>query len=98
MLIDEQSPSRGLIIRQRGHEISSQRSRGISSSPTNSNQKRVEAGDEVDVPDEKSVGVFDELSLLILCNNDLIGDFLDHCLGRDVDVILLERRHGVITV
>lgn len=50
-----------------------------------------------DGPDEESVGVLDNLLLLVLSDDDLLLDLLDHRLGSDRDLVVLESRHGVVT-
>jgi hypothetical protein len=43
-----------------------------------------------DEPDEESVGVFNNLLLLVLSDDDLLLDLLDHGLGRNGDLVILE--------
>lgn len=50
------------------------------------------------IPDEKTVRVFDEFLLFVLSDETLLLDLLDHRLGGDVNLVLLESRHGVVTV
>jgi len=50
------------------------------------------------IPNQKSVRVFNEFLLLVLSDKGLLLDFLDHRLGSDVDFVLLESRHGVVTM
>lgn len=49
-------------------------------------------------PDEKTVRVFDEFLLFVLSDETLLLDLLDHRLGGDINLVLLERRHRVVTV
>jgi len=49
-----------------------------------------------DAPDEEAVGVLDELLVLVLGDDLLLLDLLDHGLGLDVDLVLLEGRHRVV--
>jgi hypothetical protein len=49
-----------------------------------------------DEPDEKTVRELDELLVLILSDNDLVLDLLDHSLGANVNLVLLESVVGVL--
>lgn len=48
-------------------------------------------------PDEESVRELDGLLVLVLSDDDLVLDFLDHSLGANVDLVLLEGVVGVVT-
>lgn len=48
-------------------------------------------------PDEKSVRELDELLVLVLRDDDLVFDLLDHSLSADVNLVLLEGVVGVLT-
>lgn len=47
-------------------------------------------------PNKETVRVLNEFLLFVLSDESFLFDFLDHSLGGDVDLVLLEGRHGVV--